>query len=103
MSTGRILCCCSADAYTAVSETSDHGYPIRDHLARLLDGEIIWAPALDGALMLSCRGGDHELRLGEDLSIGYLSHDAEHVQLYFQESFTFAAYTAEASVAITAA
>jgi uncharacterized linocin/CFP29 family protein len=93
----------SADAYTAVSETSDHGYPVRDHLARLLDGEIIWAPALDGALVLSGRGGDYELRLGEDLSIGYLSHDAEHVQLYFQESFTFAAYTAEASVAIAMA
>jgi uncharacterized linocin/CFP29 family protein len=93
----------SADAYTAVSETSDHGYPIREHLARLLHGEIIWAPALEGALMLSCRGGDYELRLGEDLSIGYLAHDAEHVQLYFQESFAFAAYTAEASVAINAA
>ncbi len=93
----------SVGAYTAVSETSDHGYPIRDHLARLLDGEIIWAPALEGALVLSCRGGDYELRLGEDLSIGYLSHDAEHVQLYFQESFTFAAYTAEAGVTITAA
>jgi uncharacterized linocin/CFP29 family protein len=92
----------SAGAYTAVSETSDHGYPIREHLARLVDGEIMWAPALDGALVLSCRGGDYELRLGEDLSIGYLRHDAEHVELYFQESFTFAAYTAEASVAINA-
>jgi uncharacterized linocin/CFP29 family protein len=91
----------SADAYTAVSETSDHGYPVRDHLARLLDGEIIWAPALDGALLVSGRGGDYELGLGEDLSIGYLFHDAEHVQLYFQESFSFAVYTAEASVAIT--
>ncbi len=92
----------SADAYTAVSETSDHGYPIREHLARLIDGSIVWAPAIDGALLLSCRGGDYELRLGEDLSIGYLSHDVEHVELYFQESFTFAAYTAEASVVITA-
>jgi uncharacterized linocin/CFP29 family protein len=92
----------SADAYTMVSETSDHGYPIRDHLARLVDGEIIWAPALDGALLLSCRGGDYELRLGEDLSIGYLTHDAEQVQLYFQESFAFAVYTAEAGVALTA-
>jgi len=91
----------SADAWTAVSETSDHGYPIREHLARLVDGDIIWAPAIDGALLLSCRGGDYELRLGQDLSIGYLAHDADHVQLYFTESFTFAAYTAEASVSIT--
>ena len=92
----------SADAWTAVSETSDHGYPIREHLARLLDGDIIWAPAIDGALLLTGRGGDYELRLGRDLSIGYLSHDADHVELYFVESFTFAAYTTEASVSITA-
>ena len=92
----------SADAWTAVSETSDHGYPIREHLARVLDGDIIWAPAIDGAVLLSGRGGDFELRLGQDLSIGYLSHDADSVQLYFTESFTFAVYTTEASVPITA-
>ncbi len=92
----------SADAWTAVSETSDHGYPILEHLRRLLDGDIIWAPAIDGALLMSCRGGDYELRLGQDLSIGYRSHDAESVELYFTESFTFAVYTTEASVAISA-
>ena len=92
----------SANAWTAVSETSDHGYPIREHLARVLDGDIIWAPAIDGALLLSGRGGDYELRLGQDLSIGYLSHDSERVELYFQESLTFLVYTAEASVALGA-
>ena len=92
----------SADAYTAVSETSDHGYPIREHLARVIDGDILWAPAIDGALVVSCRGGDYELRLGQDLSIGYESHDADHVRLYFQEGYTFAVYTPEASVAISA-
>ena len=50
--------------------------------------------------MLSTRGGDFELHLGQDLSIGYLSHDATSVELYFQESLTFLVYTAEASVAI---
>src|SRR6266404_3026534 len=72
------------------------GYPIREHLTRVVDGEIIWAPAVDGAFLLSGRGGDYELRIGQDLSIGYLSHDSEFVQLYFQESLTFLAYTAEA-------
>ncbi|HEY1627124.1 MAG TPA: family 1 encapsulin nanocompartment shell protein [Streptosporangiaceae bacterium] len=91
----------SADAYTMVSETADHGYPVRDHLAHVVDGEIIWAPAIDGAFVLSGRGGDYELRLGQDLSIGYLSHDADTVELYFTESLTFLAYTAEASVALT--
>jgi uncharacterized linocin/CFP29 family protein len=92
----------SADAWTAVSETTEHGYPIKEHISRLLDGDIVWAPAIDGALLLSTRGGDYELRLGQDVSIGYVSHDADSVQLYFTESFTFAAYTSEASVPITA-
>ena len=92
----------SADAWTAVSETSDHGYPLSEHLARLIDGDMVWAPAIDGALLVSGRGGDFELRLGQDLSIGYLSHDADSVQLYFTESFTFAVYTTEASVSLTA-
>jgi uncharacterized linocin/CFP29 family protein len=92
----------SADAYTAVSETVDHGYPIMEHLGRVLDGEIVWAPAIDGAMLLSTRGGDFALHLGQDVSIGYLSHDAGSVQLYFQESLTFLAYTAEAAVPLTA-
>lgn len=93
----------SAEVYTAVEETTDHGYPIQDHLARLLhDGDIIWAPALDGALLISTRGGDYELHLGQDLSIGYLSHDADHIQLYLQESLTFLAITAESSVGFRA-
>jgi uncharacterized linocin/CFP29 family protein len=91
----------SADVYTAVAEATDHGYPIRDHLARLLhDGEAIWAPALDGALLVSRRGGDYELHLGQDVSIGYHSHDSERVELYLQETLTFLALTAESSVAL---
>jgi uncharacterized linocin/CFP29 family protein len=92
----------SANAYTVVTETSDHGYPILEHLARVVDGEIVWAPAIDGAFVLSTRGGDYELYIGEDLSIGYLAHDATSIELYFQESLTFCAYTSEAAVALTA-
>ncbi len=92
----------SADAYTLVSETSDHGFPIHEHLARLVDGEILWAPAIDGAFVLSTRGGDFALHVGEDLSIGYLSHDATRIELYFQESLTFVTHTSEAAVALTA-
>jgi uncharacterized linocin/CFP29 family protein len=90
----------STDAYDAISVTSDHGYPIRQQIDKLFDGEILWAPAIDGAFLLSARGGDYTLNLGQDLSIGYLSHDAESVELYFQESLTFLVYTTEAIVAI---
>ena len=91
----------SADAYTAVSETSDHGYPILEHINRLVGGDIIWAPAIDGAFVLTTRSGDFDLQLGTDVSIGYLSHDADTVDLYLQETLTFLSYTAEASVALT--
>lgn len=93
----------SAAAYTELAETSDHGYPIRDHVARVLgdEGELIWAPAISGAYLLSGRGGDFQLYIGQDLSIGYLSHDASTVQLYLQESLTAYVATAEASVALT--
>jgi uncharacterized linocin/CFP29 family protein len=92
-----------ADAYTALSEASDHGYPVIQHIQRLVNEEIVWAPAIDGAFVLTKRGGDFELHLGQDVSIGYLSHTDKVVSLYLQESLTFLMLTAEASVAIAAA
>jgi uncharacterized linocin/CFP29 family protein len=93
----------SAAAYTAVAESTEHGYPIRDHIARVLgDGEIIWAPAIEGAFLISTRGGDFELYLGQDLSIGYLTHDATSITLYLQESLTSFVQTSEASVVLGA-
>ena len=92
----------STAAYDAISVTTNDGYPIRNQIDRLFDGEILWAPAIDGAFLLSSRGGDYTLSLGQDLSIGYLSHNAASVELYFQESLTFLVCTTEAGVAITA-
>jgi uncharacterized linocin/CFP29 family protein len=92
----------SADAYTGLSETSDHGYPVLEHVKRLVDGQIIWAPAISGAFVLTTRGGDFGLYIGEDVSIGYLSHDDKTVRLYLEETFTFLLLTTEASVALTA-
>jgi uncharacterized linocin/CFP29 family protein len=91
----------SAEVYTKVSETTEHGYPILEHIDRLVPGDIIWAPAIDGAFVLTTRGGDFDLQLGTDVSIGYTSHDAETVQLYLQETLTFLCYTAEASVPLS--
>jgi uncharacterized linocin/CFP29 family protein len=91
----------SADVYTRVSETTEHGYPILEHIDRLVPGDIIWAPAIDGAFVLTTRGGDFDLQLGTDVSIGYTSHDADTVQLYLQETLTFLCYTAEASVPLS--
>jgi uncharacterized linocin/CFP29 family protein len=92
----------SAEAYTAVSEASDHGYPVIRHLHNVLDGELIWAPSISGAVVLTARGGDFSLHLGQDLSIGYQSHTDTEVVLYLQESFTFQLLTAEAAVSLAA-
>jgi uncharacterized linocin/CFP29 family protein len=52
--------------------------------------------------VLTTRGGDFAMYLGEDVSIGYLSHDEKKVRLYLEESFTFLLLTTEASVALNA-
>jgi uncharacterized linocin/CFP29 family protein len=92
----------SPEAHTRVLETSQHGgYPLLEHLGKILGGPIIWAPGVEGGAVLSLRGGDFVLESGEDLSIGYLSHDAESVELYLEESFSFRVTTPEAAVALT--
>jgi uncharacterized linocin/CFP29 family protein len=92
-----------AAAYTALAEASDNGYPVLQHIKRLVETDIIWAPAIEGAVVLTTRGGDFDLHVGQDMSIGYLSHTDTVVKLYLQESFTFLLLTAEASVALSAA
>jgi uncharacterized linocin/CFP29 family protein len=84
--------------FTGLTRTTKGGYPVMEHVRRLLDGPIVWAPAADGAIVMSLRGGDFELSVGQDFSIGYLDHDAAKVRLYLQESFTFRVLSPEAAV-----
>jgi uncharacterized linocin/CFP29 family protein len=92
-----------ADAYTAVSEGRDYGYPVLQHIKRIVESEIIWAPAIAGAFVLTTRGGDFDLHIGQDFSIGYLSHTDTAIRLYLQETFTFLLLTTEAAVALAPA
>ncbi len=90
-----------ADEYTELAEIRDHGYPVLEHVKRIVDGNIVWAPAIAGAFVLTTRGGDFELNIGQDVSIGYLSHTDSAVRLYLQETFTFRVLTGEASVVLS--
>jgi uncharacterized linocin/CFP29 family protein len=90
-----------ANEYTALSETRDHGYPVLEHVKRIVEGNLVWGPAVEGAFVLTTRGGDFELNLGQDFSIGYLSHTDSTVKLYLQETFTFRVLTSEASVVLS--
>lgn len=84
----------------AVGAAESGGYPVLEHLRAILDGPIAWAPGLQGGAVVSQRGGDFAFELGQDISIGYDSHDEEHVRLYLQESFSFQVNTPEAAVVL---
>ena len=90
-------------AYRRVLETTEHGgYPLLEHLRKIIGGPLVWTPGVRGAVVVSQRGGDFLLDVGEDLSIGYDAHDADSVRLYLLESFTFRVATSEAAVALPA-
>jgi uncharacterized linocin/CFP29 family protein len=87
------------DCYKGLTGTaSSGGYPVLEHVRQLIGGEIIWAPAIQGAVVTSTRGGDFELTVGRDLSIGYADHSRSAIQLYLQESLTFRVLSPEAAV-----
>lgn len=85
--------------YENVTAATDEGYPIDRRIERLLvDGRVVHAPVVSGAVLMSARGGDYELSVGQDLSIGYTWHRANEVELFIVESFTFQVLEAAAAV-----
>lgn len=102
--TGPYAMALGREQYRRVVETAEHGgYPLLDHLRKILEGPIVWAPGVKGAVVVSLRGGDFLFESGQDLAIGYESHDAEVVRLYLEESFSFRVATPEAAVSLTEA
>jgi len=79
------------EAYDELVAAGDDGYPLRKRIEENIGvSPIIWAPSLKGgAVLLSTRGGDFELTVGQDLSIGYAGSDRKEVELYLTETFTF--------------
>lgn len=88
--------------YIDILATTEHGgYPLQEHLSRILGGDLVRAPGLDGALVVSKRGGDFILDVGQDFAIGYTSHNAEQVMLYIEESISFRVAEPQAAVVLT--
>src|SRR4029453_14939956 len=87
--------------YTGLTQAvGDGGYPVLNVVRKLVDGPLVWAPAVNGAVVVSLRGGDFELTIGTDLSIGYQSHTDTMVRLYLIETMAFRVLTPEAAVAL---
>ena len=89
------------EIYTKIAQTAEHGgYPLFDHLREILEGPVVWAPGIEGGVVVSQRGGDFVFDSGQDIAIGYLSHDSEVVNLYLEESYTFRVLEPDAAVAL---
>lgn len=76
------------------------GYPARSQLENLLDAPPHYTPALEGGMLFSRRGGDFELTLGRDMSIGFDRVQEGTVHLYLTETFAFRARSDEAAVSL---
>jgi len=87
-------------AYDEITSEDERGFPLRERIEEgKTEGGLIWAPVLgDGAVLVSLRGGDYELSVGQDLSIGYTAHDRSHVELFLTESFTFRVLEEKAAI-----
>ncbi|HTB59596.1 MAG TPA: family 1 encapsulin nanocompartment shell protein [Polyangia bacterium] len=91
----------AAPIYAQVLAAAEDGYPLAKRLTQqVLDGPLVRAPAIEGGVLLSLRGGDYELHVGQDLSVGYAAHDRQIVELYLTESFTFRTLEPAAAVAL---
>ncbi len=73
-------------------------YPPLPRIEKLLGGPVLHSPVLEGGIVLSRRGADYRLTLGQDFAIGYEAHDAGAVDLYLTETFTFRVLSSEAVV-----
>jgi uncharacterized linocin/CFP29 family protein len=87
--------------YTGVIETTEHGgYPVLEHVRLIVGGSVVWAPAVDGAVVVSVRGGDFEIVCGEDFSVGYRGHRDDQIDFYIEESFTLVVHQPNAAVSL---
>lgn len=88
-------------AYFNLMQSAKQGYPPKKVISDMIEGEIILSPVVDGGVLVSMRGGDYELTVGTDYSIGYSGHDAQNVDFFLTESFAFRVLDGRAAVALT--
>lgn len=88
-------------AWRDLARATEEGYPLRRRVDEVLEGPMVWVPELEGAVLLSQRGGDFELTVGQDLSVGYAAHDRDAVELYLTETFSFRVLDPAAAVPLS--
>jgi len=87
------------DQYARVIEATEHGgYSLLEHVKQIIGGPVLRALGINEAFLCSIAGGHFIFESGQDVSIGYLDHTEEAVQLYLEESFAFVVVEPEAAV-----
>jgi uncharacterized linocin/CFP29 family protein len=87
------------DAWSALE--MEPGYPLEKRVAGLTGGALLHSPSVQGGFLLSTRGGDFVLTLGQDASIGFEYQDKGTVRLYLMQSFTFQVLNPGAAVRLS--
>ncbi len=79
---------------------ADTQYPLEKHIKEVLGIKIIISKVIDNAYVVSMRGGDFELTLGTDFSLGFEYQDGDKIKLYVVETLTFNIYEPRSFVKI---
>jgi uncharacterized linocin/CFP29 family protein len=77
------------------------GYPIQKQLKYVLGGNVLISHFNKNSYLLSQRGGDYELVIGQDYTLGYDNHTNRKVKLFITGSLTFRVLSPEAIVVFT--
>ena len=89
------------DPYFALAQAGKGGFPPRRVIEEMIGGGIHMSRSVNGGVLMSTRGGDFELTVGKDFSLGYAGHDATNIEFFVTESFTFRVLEPKAAVALT--
>lgn len=93
---------CPLPLWTKI-QTSTKVYPLKKRIAAIIGEEsrIVLSSQYPTAMLISVRGGDTELTVGQDFSVGYQSHTNTDVNFYITGSFTFRVLAPEAILQFT--
>ncbi len=72
-----------------ILEAATGSYPPMKRVVDIVGGPVHRAPFIEGGYLVSTRGGDLELTLGQDVTVGYEAHDTRTVKLFLTETFAF--------------
>ncbi|PRX29482.1 putative linocin/CFP29 family protein [Orenia metallireducens] len=89
------------ELYSLLYKLDDKGYPIKKRLEEVLGGEVVPVPELaNKGLLISKRGEDFKLIVGQDISIGFKEQKGDEIEFFLTESFTFRVDAPEAAIVL---